>query len=357
MLGTMLKTLGSDALTFDYSGVYNGLSEEVLERLRALGVDAADANSLSKLSFENVMGQMTAMAGESLQTPFKSLLTVTAALILCAMLSAYQNSLSGDISAAVQTVASLCVACAVAVPAVGFIGGIGGVISTAANLFLAYIPIVAVMMATAGKGVSAASYQTSMLAVGQGVTRVFADVLLPLMNVFLGLSITAGISPEVRLKSLTAMLAKAAKWVLAFVMSVFTAVLSVRGAAAGAVDSVASRTARFALSSFVPVVGGALSEAYQSVKGSIHLLKSGLGIFVILAIILTFLPVILQAMGWSLCLAVGRTLAETMGVDGCAGILESLNAVFSTLLAMALCVAAVFVIATAAAFTVGSDGA
>ena len=62
-------------------------------------------------------------------------------------------------------------------------------------------------------------------------------------------------------------------------------------------------------------------------------------------------------MGWSLCLAVGRTLAETMGVDGCAGILESLNAVFSTLLAMALCVAAVFVIATAAAFTVGSDGA
>ena len=211
----MLKTLGSDALTFDYSGVYNGLSEEVLERLRALGVDAADANSLSKLSFENVMGQMTAMAGESLQTPFRSLLTVTAALILCAMLSAYQNSLSGDISAAVQTVASLCVACAVAVPAVGFIGGIGGVISTAANLFLAYVPIVAVMMATAGKGVSAASYQTSMLAVGQGVTRVFADVLLPLMNVFLGLSITAGISPEVRLKSLTAMLAKAAKWGLA----------------------------------------------------------------------------------------------------------------------------------------------
>ena len=344
-------------IAYDYSGVYNSLSDEAASRMERLGVSSADANALTNLSFEGIMGQLAAMARDSLNSPLKGLVTVTAVLILCAMLSAFKSSLSDDISSTVHTVASLCISCAVAIPAIGFISGAGGVISCSANLFLAYIPVVAVMMATSGKGVSAVSYHTSMVAAGQGVARVCSDIILPFMNVFLGVSITAGISPETRLNGFLALISKVTKWLLAFVMTVFTAVLAMRQTASGAVDSVASRTARFALSSFIPVVGGALSEAFRSVQGSITLLKSGLGIFVIIAIAVTLLPTVLQGLGWSLCIFIGKAVAEALGVDGCAKLLEAIGTVFSTLIAVLLCVMSVFIIATAAAFTIGGDSA
>ena len=342
------------ALAYDFSGVYQNLSDEASRALSELGVTSADADALSALSFENVMAALSKMAGSGMTAPLKGLLTMTAVLLLCSMLTAYQNSLT-ESGETVQTVAVLCLSGAVAVPAVGFIGTAGDVIAQCANLFLAYIPIMAVMLAASGKAVSAASYQALTVAAGQGVMRVSSDMILPLLHIFLGIAVSSGIAPQVGLGGFLSLITKLTKWLLGFVMAIFTAVLSLRQAASGALDSLGSKAARFALSSFVPVVGSALSEAYKTVQGSLHVLRSGLGIFVILALAFTFLPVLLQGLGWSLCLFVGKALAEALGVSHCAKLLEALGTVFSTLTAVLLCVPAVLLIATAAAFAIGGE--
>ena len=342
------------ALAYDFSGVYQNLSDEASRALSELGVTSADADALSALSFENVMAALSKMAGSGMTAPLKGLITMTAVLLLCSMLTAYQNSLT-ESGETVQTVAVLCLSGAVAVPAVGFIGTAGDVIAQCANLFLAYIPIMAVMLAASGKAVSSASYQALTVAAGQGVMRVSSDMILPLLHIFLGIAVSSGIAPQVGLGGFLSLITKLTKWLLGFVMAIFTAVLSLRQAASGALDSLGSKAARFALSSFVPVVGSALSEAYKTVQGSLHVLRSGLGIFVILALAFTFLPVLLQGLGWSLCLFVGKALAEALGVSHCAKLLEALGTVFSTLIAVLLCVPAVLLIAAAAAFAIGGE--
>ena len=342
------------ALAYDFSGVYQDLSDEASRALSELGVTSADADALSALSFENVMAALSKMAGSGMTAPLKGLITMTAVLLLCSMLTAYQNSLT-ESGETVQTVAVLCLSGAVAVPAVGFIGTAGDVIAQCANLFLAYIPIMAVMLAASGKAVSSASYQALTVAAGQGVMRVSSDMILPLLHIFLGIAVSSGIAPQVGLGGFLSLITKLTKWLLGFVMAIFTAVLSLRQAASGALDSLGSKAARFALSSFVPVVGSALSEAYKTVQGSLHVLRSGLGIFVILALAFTFLPVLLQGLGWSLCLFVGKALAEALGVSHCAKLLEALGTVFSTLTAVLLCVPAVLLIAAAAAFAIGGE--
>ncbi len=347
-------TTAAGELRYDYSAVYENLSDEASETLSALGVSGADVNALRNLSFESVMEQLAKTAGESMSTPLKGLLTVIAILLLCSMLSMYRGALSGEAGETLNTAAALCISAAVAAPAVSFIHSAGETVAHCANLFLAYIPIVTVMLAASGKAVSALTYQASVTAAGQGAARVFSDVIVPLLYVFLGLGITAGAAPQVRLGGLNALLARLTKWVLGFVMAVFTAVLSVRQGVASSLDTVASRTAKFALSSFVPMVGGALSEAYKTVQGSVSVLKSGLGIFVLLALAITFLPLLLQGFGWALCLFAGKTTAEFMGLDGCAALLEGLRTVFVTIIAVLLCLLAVFIICTAAALSAGS---
>ena len=314
------------AVAYDYSGVYNSLSDEAAQALEGLGITSADASALSNLSLDGVAQTLTKMAGDGFAAPLRSLITVMAVLILCAMLSAYRDSLSGENSETVQTVASLCLSGAVAVPAAAFISSAGSIIAHCANLFLAYIPLMAVMMAASGRALSSAGYQALTIGAGQGVARVCSDVLLPLMNIFLGIAVTSGITPQARLQGFLSLITKVTGWLLGFAMAVFTFVLSLRQTTAGALDSLATRTAKFALSSF-------------------------------LALALTFLPLLLQGLGWSLCLSAGKAFAEVMGITDCARLLEGLRMVFSTLLAVLLCVLAVFIIATAAAFTIGGEAA
>ena len=101
-------TKGSDkiSLAYDFSGIYQSLSDEANRTLHELGVPSADANALSALSFENVMAALYKMAGGGLTAPLKGLVTMTAVLLLCSMLTAYQNSLT-ESGETVQTVAAI----------------------------------------------------------------------------------------------------------------------------------------------------------------------------------------------------------------------------------------------------------
>ena len=170
---------------------------------------------------------------------------------------------------------------------------------------------------------------------------------------FLGLSVSGGLSPDINLSGFTSFISKAFKWLLAFVMMIFTSVLGIKQVVTNSLDNVSGRTVRFALSSFVPVVGSALSEAYRTVSGSISLLKSGLGVFVIIAVAVTFLPVLVNCLLWSLALKTGKATAEVLGLGQSAVLLDGISSVFSVIIAVILCVAAVFIISAAMVFMIG----
>ena len=353
LVALSVQTVFAEDTGYDLSGVYQSLSDDAARQMYEMGVDSADASARSSLGFEDVMSRIAGMAAENSGGPLSGLVTITALMLVCSMLSAYKNTLSGDVSETLNTVCALCVSGAVALPASQMISSAGGVVVCCANLFLAYIPIVTAMIATSGSPLSSASYYAAAIAAGEGAARASADVLVPFLNMLLGLGVTAGVSPHIRLDGLISMLSRALKWCMGLMMTVFTAVLSFRQLLSGSLDSVGGRLARFALGSFVPIVGSALSEAYGTVQGSISTLKSGLGVFVIIAVAVTFLPLVLQTFLWSLTIWTGRAAAQVMGLTQTAGLLESLGAVFSALLAVLLCMAAVFIICTAAAFSAG----
>ena len=338
---------------YDVSAIYDSLSDEARQHMIDLGADGADAYALDKLSLSDALDEIGKIASENISAPLRGLITVIALLLLCSLLSAYQSSLSGDIRDTLNVAAALGVACVLASPAVAVIGEASQVIDCASRLMIAFVPIMTVLMAGSGQAVGASSYYAAVLAAGEGVNALASRVVIPFMNMFLALGLVSNISPDIRLGGFSAMFAKTARWVLGFMMSVFTAVLSVRQAISGALDRVSDRAVRFALGSFVPVVGGALSEAYLTVRGSVNLLKSGVGIFVVIALLITFLPLLLRVALWLVALWVGKSVAEVLGLSQCAGLLDGVGMVLSTLLAVILCVAAVYVICAALALVMG----
>lgn len=338
---------------YDLSGIYNSLSDEAKQSLEDIGAASADPNALSEISFNSIVAEILDLAGENVLSPLKGLISITALLLLSSILSAYKSTLNSDISTALNITTTLCITCAVAVPAISVINNTASVISTASNLMIAYIPIMVVIMATSGHAVSGASYYSMMLAAGEGVGQLSSKVIVPLLNMFLGLSITSSVSPDINLSGYINMFSKAIKWILGFGMTIFTAVLALKQLITSSLDDVSTRAVRFTLNSFIPIVGSALSDAYKTVLGSVGLLKSGVGVFVILSVAVVFLPVILQSIMWIFTLWIGKSTAEVLGLPQPAKLLEAINVVFSTMLAILLCIMSIYIISTAIVLIAG----
>ena len=107
------------------------------------------------------------------------------------------------------------------------------------------------------------------------------------------------------------------------------------------------------MSSFIPVVGAALSEAYKTVQGSVNILKNGIGVFVIFAVAVVFLPIILRLTLWNFSISVCKTLCQMLSLNEPFRMLCGVSTVLSVLLAVLLCIMALFIISTALIITAG----
>lgn len=341
---------------YDTTELYESLSDEVKDNLSKLGIYGVDTDSLQNLTFSDVTDEIINLAEKNLDSPLKGLVSITALLLICSLLSTYKTTLSSDISDSINIAAVLCVTCTAAFPTLKVIENTADVIKTATDFMLAFIPVIVIVMSVSGHSISGASYYSVMLAAGQGVAQLSSKVVVPFLNMFLGIAVTGGVCPEVKLSGINSLISKLVKWLLGFAMAVFTAVLSFRQIISVSADDVSTRAVRFTLSSFIPIVGSALSEAYKTVQGSVNLLKSGLGVFAIISISFVFLPVILQCVLWIFTLTIGKSIAEVLDVSKVKDLLEGITAVISTMLAIVLCIMSIYIISTALVLVMGRGG-
>lgn len=341
---------------YDTSTLYNSLSDEVKQSLKNIGINGVDSQQISELSFGEVLNEIVKLAGENSSAPLNAAISLTALILICSLLSSYKNSLSSEISSSLGIAAVLCATCAAALPAIEVITEVTGVVKTASTFMLAFVPVMVMIMSSTGHAVSGASYYAMMIGAGEGVGQLSSKVIVPFLNMFLGVSVTASVCPESKLSGITSIISKTVKWILGFAMTVFTAVLSFKQLITTSVDDVSTRAVRFTLNSFIPIVGSALSDAYKTVQGSVTLLKSGLGIFVIISIAFMFLPIILKSLLWIFTLSAGKLLAEVLGINQVKDLLEGVGTVMSTLLAIVLCIMSVYVISTALVLLMGGGG-
>lgn len=341
---------------YDTSALYNSLSDDVKQSLENIGINGIDGQQISQISFTEVVNEIVKLAGENSAGPLKAVISLTALILICSLLSSYKNSLSSELSSSLGIAAVLCATCTAALPAIQVIADMSAVVKIASAFMLAFVPVMVMIMSSTGHAVSGASYYAMMIGAGEGVGQLSSKVIVPFLNMFLGVSVTASVCPETRLSGISSVISKAVKWILGFVMTVFTAVLSFKQLITASVDDVSTRAVRFTLNSFIPIVGSALSDAYKTVQGSVNLLKSGLGIFVIISIAFVFLPIILNSLLWIFTLSAGKLFADTLGINQVKNLLEGVSTVLSTLLAIVLCIMSVYIISTALVLLLGGGG-
>ena len=74
-------------------------------------------------------------------------------------------------------------------------------------------------------------------------------------------------------------------WCLKWTLYIFTGYISITGVISGTVDSSALKAAKLTISGVVPVVGGILSDASETILVSAGVMKSAAGVYGILAVL------------------------------------------------------------------------
>ena len=315
-------------------GLMETLPPETQAFLSELGVEGAGWESLAAIEPEGFFQGLYRFFTEGLSQPLAAAGSLMGILLLCSLMSGVQVSFGEKQTGTVLAVVGTLCACAViSPPVISCVYQATQLIRAAGALLLAGTPVLAGILTACGKPVSASGWTIFLLAAGNGVSFLSAAVLLPVMNLFLGLSLVSAVSPEIRLDSLCAVFAKSVRWVLGLVVSIFCSLLTAQTMIASSADGAAVKAGKM-LVGFVPVVGSAIGDAMAAVQGCLKLVKSGVGGFALVAALCLFLPVILQCLLWILCCTVCAAAGDLLGLSEISGVLRASGQVLQTLLAI-----------------------
>ncbi len=325
----------------------DALSPEALETLNKLGITSPNASEISKLNITDIFSAVSRAIAERAGAPSRAFASIVGILLIFAVLDTIRDGLTTDAMQEVMKVVTvLSVTFILILPVTELIQSAVSAISASSKFMLAYVPVITGVLIASGNMLTSGSYYAIMIFACHGISQLCASVISPLLNIFFGLSITGAVCPVFRLEGICKALNRLIKWALGFSMSLFSAALTFKTMITAVADSISTRAVRFSLSSFVPIVGSALSEAYKTVQSSVRLLKSGIGIFSIIAVVIVFMPVIIQGLLWMLSISLSKGAAEILAQDAACTVLEVSGDVISTTLVIILCILAVFVIST-----------
>ena len=300
------------------------LPEETQTLLRDLGIDALDPDAFSALDSSTLWDELWEMMSSALRGPLATGGTVLAVVLLHAWVNGLRHTLrTEEPSAVFGAVCALSVCGGVILPLSECIAAVSEAMTSTKIFMISFTPVYAGVLLSSGRAAAALSFQSVTLAAAQAMAWLSGSIVVPLMTVSLALGVTGAITPELNLGSVGKWLARTAVWILTLGMMLFSGLLSLQNLTACATDNLGTRALKFSISSFVPVVGSSLSEAFSTIRGCLHLLHSTLGAFGIAATAFIVLPPLLQCIGWNILLSVCRTAADMFELRALSGVLEA----------------------------------
>ena len=150
-------------------------------------------------------------------------------------------------------------------------------------------PVLTTALAAQGGLTTSAALYTGTIAFITLLSILVSRLLIPLVYIFLLFSVAGSAIGEGFFRNLADGVKHLLTWLLKTLLIVFTTYMSVTGVVSGTTDAAALKAAKVTFSSVVPVIGGILSDASESVLVSMGTLKNAAGIYGILAVLALFM--------------------------------------------------------------------
>lgn len=322
VVNSVLDSLDLDAL----KSLIQSLSSESSEALKIDDIKQEIKNLLSGNGtdfFERIFNLLSKAVGRY----FLSFLPSFVTIILLCLLKSMLASLTGDFlnGSTTQIVHIVCYISIVIVLSTGImlvVKEVSDTINVLAKFAEVIFPLLLGLLSSLG-AVSAAGGYTPLTAVlGNLIIKIVTSVVLPAFIASIVFCVVGGVSKSVKLDKLTKLVRSSSTWLIGIVFSLFASFLALQGVSGGISDKFGFGVAKFAISSYVPILGGYLSDGFDVLTASIVLVKNAVGYTGAIVLCATVVFPIVKVVVFSLTLKLCAAIAEPIG-DECVAILLS----------------------------------
>ena len=177
----------------------------------------------------------------------------------------------------------------------------------------ALFPILLTLMVGIGANASVGVFQPIVAIISTYVADFFTYLILPLFMISFVFNIITNLSDNIKLDKFSSFISSLFKWCVGLVFTLFFAVFTIQGISAGTFDSLSIRTTKYTIKSYIPIMGGYLSDGMDLILSSTILIKNAVGLVGVLMIITTILSPLLEIVVFSLLLKLVSAILQPMG--------------------------------------------
>lgn len=336
--------------SFGQGEIVDALPDDAEDKLNELEI--APDGGISDIEAENIFSLVIDIIAENMPKPLMTLASCAAVIILCALISAMKEG--DELAGTFNTVGVLACSGVICTSSAFVIQSAKTAIDGFAAFLSVYIPAFAGIMAANGQTAAAASYSAVITVAVQVLSQIFSLIIFPLTSCIMGVSVAGAVNPELKISSIADLAKKLVNWGLAFIMTVFTGLLSVQSFVGAAADTVSMKAVKFTVSGAVPIVGGAVSDALSTVKGSIGLIKAATGSYGIIASAVIVAPILISALLYRIAFMIAAAISDSLGTSRLTALIKSAESVIAAVIAVIVCFWLIAVVSTAIMLVIGT---
>ena len=323
------KTIGDFSSTKEYLG-----SNSFIDVVRKF-INAEDASLYSNFInyaisaiFDNLLSYL----------PYFAIIIVFA--IAFSLISQFANEKNKSMSNLLHIVIFSAIAVIVLKLVLGLLGDTKSVIEGMESQIEIIFPILLTLITAIGASTTTTTFQPLLVIISSGIAKLFTYVLLPLFVFSIIFGVVGNLSKNVKMDKFSKFFSSLFNWIIGIVFTMFVAFLTIHGLTVSSIDTISFKTAKFAIKSYVPLLGGYLSDGINVIIASSVLIKNAVGVSGLIIMIGTiFMPIIkiiLVVLLLKLSSAILEPICDKETPDFLYAISKSLNMLIVSIMAVAL---------------------
>ncbi len=174
-------------------------------------------------------------------------------------------------------------------------------------------PPLVTLMSALGGAVSSSLYKPQLAFFCALIGKIIGSVILPLFTASISFCLIGHLSETVKMDKIQSAIRYASSFIISTVFGLFITYLTVAGISGGMVDGVSIKAAKFVVSSYVPILGGYLSQGFDLISAGCVLIKNAIGVVGIVYVLLIVLKPILDIVVLTFALKIVASFVQPIG--------------------------------------------
>lgn len=208
-------------------------------------------------------------------------------------------------------------------------------------------PLLTILLISSGYTASAAAFYPLFTSSIYTVCLIIQKCIVPMIYAGCVIGIANNLSKATSLDHLGGMIKSLTKWLLTASLTIFSGISAIYGFSTPSLDNIGIKTAKFAVGSIVPVVGGFLSESIETVLSGTRLMKNAVGTAGIISLLVICSVPMLKILAVLISLKITAALIEPVSDKKYADMIKEASDSIMMMFSSLLCVAVLFILSVA----------